>query len=61
MVMVDFERRGSAGGEHVRVYVVLQGRHLYRLVCVAPSPQFTRYAPAFEAMCGSFTTLGTAG
>ena len=61
MVMVDFERRGSAGSEHVRVYVVLQGRHLYRLVCVAPSPEFTRYAPVFQAMCGSFTTLGTAG
>lgn len=61
MVMVDYERRGSGGGEHVRVYVLLQGRHLYRLVCVAPSPQFTRYAPAFQAMCASFTTLGTAG
>jgi len=61
MVMVDYERRGSGGGEHVRVYVVLQGRHLYRLVCVAPSAQFTRFAPVFQAMCGSFTTLGTAG
>ncbi len=61
MVTVDFERRGSSGAEHVRVYVALQGRHLYRLVCVAPSPQFARYAPVFQAMCGSFTTLGTAG
>lgn len=61
MVMVDFERRGSGGADHVRVYVLLQGRHLYRLVCVAPSPQFTRYAPAFQAMVGSFTALGTAG
>ena len=58
MVMVDYQRRG--GVEHVRVYVVVQGRTLYRLVCVAPAPQFARYSPMFQAMSASFTALDAA-
>ncbi len=55
-VVVDYRR----GGEQVRVYVLLHGRHLYRLVCVAPSGQFTRYEPTFQVVCGSFTPLDAA-
>ena len=53
-VIVDY-RRGAGGAEQVRVFVLLHGRHLYRLVCVAPSGQFTRYEPTFQVVCGSFT------
>ena len=53
-VIVDY-RRGAGGGEQVRVFVLLHGRHLYRLVCVAPSNQFTRYEPTFQVVCSSFT------
>ncbi|MEP7117768.1 MAG: hypothetical protein ABI880_09305 [Acidobacteriota bacterium] len=58
MVMVDYQRRG--GVEHVRVYVVVQGRTLYRLVCVAPAAQFARYSPIFQVMSASFTALDAA-
>ena len=61
MVVVDYQRRSAGGGERVRVFVLLQGRYLYRLVCVAPSSQFTRYAPTFEMVCGSFTPLDATG
>ena len=53
-VIVDY-RRGAGGGEQVRVFVLIHGRHLYRLVCVAPSGQFTRFEPTFQVVCGSFT------
>ena len=46
---------------NILVFVLLQGRHMYRLVCVAPSDQFARHLPAFQAMCGSFTPLGAIG
>jgi hypothetical protein len=52
-VIVDY-RRGAGGAEQVRVFVLLHGRHLYRLVCVAPSGQFARYEPTFQTVCGSF-------
>ena len=52
-VIVDY-RRGAGGAEQVRVFVLLHGRHLYRLVCVAPSGQIARYEPTFQTVCGSF-------
>lgn len=55
--IVDFQRRGRDGQEQVRVFVVVEGKHLYRLVCVATAGQFARYAPIFQAVCGSFTPL----
>ncbi len=58
VVTIDYQRRGARGADQVRVFVLLQGRHMYRLVCVAPSDQFARHLPAFQAMCGSFTPLG---
>ncbi len=61
MVSVDYQRRGVVGTDQVRVYVLLQGRHIYRLICVAPSSQFARHLPAFQTMCGSFTPLGAIG
>lgn len=56
-IVIDLQRRGAGGGEQVRVFVLFQGRHLYRLVCVAPSTQFARYAPTFQAVSSSFTPL----
>ena len=55
--VVDFQRRGGDGAEQVRVFVVVEGKHLYRLVCVAPASQFARHAAVFQAVCGSFTPL----
>lgn len=55
--VVDFQRGGRDGAEQVRVFVVVQGKHLYRLVCVAPVSQFARQAQVFQAVCDSFTPL----
>jgi hypothetical protein len=55
--IIDFQRRGNDGAEQVRVVVVVQGKHLYRLVCVAPAAQFARYAPTFQAVCDSFASI----
>lgn len=55
--IVDFQRRTPAGPEQVRVFVVVQGKQLYRLVCVAPASQFSKFAPVFQTVCGSFTPL----
>jgi hypothetical protein len=55
--IIDFQRRGRDGAEQVRVFVVVEGKHLYRLVCSAPAGKFARHAPVFEAVCASFTPL----
>ena len=55
--VVDFQRRGPDGAEQVRVFVLVQGKRLYRLVCVSPASQFSRYAAVFQTVCASFTPL----
>jgi predicted Zn-dependent protease len=55
--VVDFQRRARDGAEQVRVFVLVEGKHLYRLICVAPASQFSKYAPVFQVVCGSFTPL----
>ena len=59
MVVVDCQRRGVSGPERVRVFVLLQGRHLYRLVCTAPASQFARYLPVFQLVSTSFVPYDT--
>jgi hypothetical protein len=55
--IVDFQRRAPGGPEQVRVFVIVQGKQLYRLVCVAPAKEFSKFAPVFQTVCGSFTPL----
>jgi hypothetical protein len=55
--VIDFQRHGRDGAEQVRVFVIVEGKHLYRLVCVAPASQFARYAPVLQVVCGSFTPI----
>jgi hypothetical protein len=57
--VVDFQRAGRDGAEQVRIFVVVEGKHLYRLVCVAPVSQFARQAQVFQTVCDSFTPLVT--
>jgi len=58
--VVDFQRRAPGGTEQVRVFVLVQGKHLYRLVCASQASQFTRYEAVFQVVCGSFTPLDAA-
>jgi hypothetical protein len=55
--VVDFQRRSPSGLEQVRLFVLVNGKHLYRLVCVAPAAQFKTFEPAFQAVASSFTPL----
>lgn len=55
--IVEFQRKAPDGAEQLKVFVVVQGKHLYRLVCVAPASQFVRYAQVFQTVCDSFTPL----
>lgn len=57
MAVVNYQRRGIAGPEQVRVLVLVQGQGLYRLVCSAPANQFARYAAVFQRVAESFTPL----
>lgn len=59
MVVVDYQRRGVSGPERVQLYVLVQDRHLYRLVCTAPSTVFTRYQPVFQSVSASFIPYAT--
>jgi hypothetical protein len=55
--VIDFQRRSPGGAEQVRVIVLVNGKHLYRLVCVAPAKQFARFEPVFQTVAASFTPL----
>jgi hypothetical protein len=55
MVVVDYQRVGAVVAEQVRVYVLVQGRYLYRMACVAPVRVFATHAPVFQLVCASFS------
>jgi hypothetical protein len=57
-VVIEFSRRGATGPEHVRLYSLPIGKHLYRVIGSAPNAMFDRYAPAFEVMASSLTVAG---
>jgi hypothetical protein len=59
-VTIDYQRRGLSAAERVRVYVVVEKIHLYRLICVAPANQFARHEATFQAVCSSFAPVETA-
>jgi hypothetical protein len=60
VVVVDFSRKGVNGPERVRQYSLPVGKHLYRLVCSAPTAQFAKYEPVFVAMVETFKVAGGA-
>jgi hypothetical protein len=60
VVVVDFNRRGPAGLEHARQYSMPIGRHLYRLVCSAPSQYFARHEPVFTTIVETFRVTAAA-
>jgi hypothetical protein len=59
--VIDFQRRSPGGPEQVRVFVLVNGKHLYRIACVAPASQFSRYEPVFQVVSSSFTPLDPVG
>jgi len=54
VIVIDYSRKGLAGPETVRQYSLALGKHLYRIVCSAPTASFGRHEPVFTAMVESF-------
>jgi hypothetical protein len=59
-IVIEYNRRGATGPEHVRQYSLPMGKHLYRVIGSAPTAMFERYAPAFEVAASSFAIVGAA-
>lgn len=47
VVVIDYQRRGFAGPEVVRLFVSISGQRLTRLVCSAPPALFTKLEATF--------------
>jgi len=59
LVIVTYNRQGTAGAERVRQYTIPGGgADLYRLTCSATTAQFARYEAVFAHVAASFTVAG---
>jgi len=55
VVTLEFTRPGPKGADRIRQFSVVNGADLFRILCVAPAPEFARFAPIFEQLVRSFT------
>jgi uncharacterized protein YndB with AHSA1/START domain len=54
VIVIEYSRKGLMGPETVRQYSVPLGKHLYRIVCSAPTASFGKHEPVFTAIVESF-------
>jgi hypothetical protein len=54
VIIIEYSRKGLAGPETVRQYSLALGKHLYRIVCSAPTASFGKHEPVFTAIVESF-------
>jgi hypothetical protein len=54
VIVIEYSRKGLAGAETVRQYSLAMGKHLYRIVCSAPTASFGKHEPVFTAIVESF-------
>jgi hypothetical protein len=54
VIVIEYSRKGLAGPETVRQYSLAVGKHLYRIVCSAPTASFGKHEPVFTAIVESF-------
>jgi len=59
VIVIEYSRRGLAGPETVRQYSLALGKHLYRIVCSAPTASFGKHEPVFTAIVESFKLAGS--
>jgi hypothetical protein len=59
VIVIDYSRKGLAGPETVRQYSLALGKHLYRIVCSAPTASFGKHEPVFTAIVESFKLAAT--
>jgi hypothetical protein len=53
-IMIQYSKPGIAGPEHVVQYSFAAGPAMYRLICIAPVAQLSKYQPAFAHVAASF-------
>jgi hypothetical protein len=54
IAVLVYSRPGAAGPESLRIYHMLRGRHLYRIVCRAVQGQMPAFDVVFAHMAASF-------
>ena len=54
VIVIEYSRKGLMGAETVRQYSLALGKHLYRIVCSAPTASFGKHEPVFAAIVESF-------
>jgi hypothetical protein len=54
VIVIEYSRKGLMGPETVRQYSLALGKHLYRIVCSAPTASFGKHEPVFTAIVESF-------
>jgi hypothetical protein len=54
VIVIEYSRKGLMGAETVRQYSFALGKHLYRIVCSAPTASFGKHEPVFTAIVESF-------
>lgn len=59
VVALEFTRPGLKGADRVRQFSVVNGTDLFRILCVAPAPEFGRFTPIFDQLVRSFTAAPT--
>jgi len=55
LIIVQFTQPGLAGRNQVRQYSIPRGQDLYRLICSAAVPLFSKYSAIFSHIAASFT------
>jgi hypothetical protein len=54
VIVIEYSRKGLMGPETVRQYSLPLGKHLYRIVCSAPTASFGKHEAVFTAIVESF-------
>jgi hypothetical protein len=58
VIVIEYSRKGLQGAETVRQYSIASGKHLYRIVCSAPTASFGKHEPVFSAIVETFKVAG---
>lgn len=58
VIIIEYTRKGLSGQETVRQYSLALGKHLYRIVCSAPTASFGKNEAVFTAIVETFKLAG---
>jgi hypothetical protein len=58
VIIIEYTRKGLSGQETVRQYSLALGKHLYRIVCSAPTASFGKNEAVFTAIVETFKLGG---